>query len=353
MKYVTAGGVPRRAMTALLAGAWLSSAAFAQDMVDGKLQPLANGFPNRPIVLLVVDEPGSVDSVFANQIAEAATEISPVPVQVEHRVDFSTFGTWEALAWLQDQGELADEGYIAMIYTTPDMMIDLLAVDIEGATGVGFDDLNTVIGTEQVPFVMVQRADAPWGDTLDDLVEYAKANPGTVTHLTGGLGSGTDAAMQVWLRELGIEVQDVPGGSTAERALAVAAGEADITVQPLDGMLPHYQAGRLDVLMASGDQKLPEPFQDLPIAGDFGMEYDPGYIRSIAVAPSVPDEHREWLFTLFSEASKNEDYLANRAQVPGLRPVIYNHDELTQRSQAMSDLVLPVYKEMGRYWADQ
>ena len=33
----------------------------------------AAGFPDRPIVLMVIDEPGSADSVFASQIAEAAS----------------------------------------------------------------------------------------------------------------------------------------------------------------------------------------------------------------------------------------------------------------------------------------
>ena len=49
-------------------------------LAQAKMEPLADGFPNRPIVLLVVDEPGSTDSVFASQIAEAASKYSPQPV---------------------------------------------------------------------------------------------------------------------------------------------------------------------------------------------------------------------------------------------------------------------------------
>ena len=94
------------AMAIAAGGLFAASPVLAQ----AKLEPLADGFPNRPIVLLVVDEPGSTDSVFASQIAEAASKISPQPVTVEHRIDFTNFGTWEALAWVKDQGEIVKPG---------------------------------------------------------------------------------------------------------------------------------------------------------------------------------------------------------------------------------------------------
>ena len=166
----------------LMSGTALTGTAFAQDAKA----PLADGFPNQPIVLLVIDEPGSVDSLYASQIAAAASKISPQPIVVEHRIDFTNFGTWEGIAWIKDQGELASEGYITYVLTLPDAMIDMAAIDIESMTGMTVDDLNTVIATERVPFMLIQRSDAPWGDTLQSFVDHAKANPGTVRHITGG-----------------------------------------------------------------------------------------------------------------------------------------------------------------------
>jgi len=155
----------RRYFLASVAGAAMGFGAMSATAQE-VMAPLADGFPDRPIVLLVVDEPGSTDSVFASQIAEAASKYSPQPVTVEHRIDFTNFGTWEALAWVQDQGEMASNGYINYVYTLPDATIDLLAIDIETQVGVGLDDLVGVIGAERVPIIMIQRSDAPWGDTL-------------------------------------------------------------------------------------------------------------------------------------------------------------------------------------------
>lgn len=323
-------------------------------LAQAKMEPLADGFPNRPIVLLVVDEPGSTDSVFASQIAEAASRISPQPVTVEHRIDFTNFGTWEAIAWIRDQGKLASEGYINYIYTLPDATIDLLAIDIESQVGVGLDDLVGIIGAEKVPIIMIQRADAPWGDTLEDMVKYAKENPGKIRHISGGPGSGHDATMQSWVRRLGIEVKDVQSGSPAERALAVASGEGDINTSPVDVFQPHMDAGRVVPLMASG-KDLPPPWDKLPSAqGTLGWTDDPfGQVRVIAATPEVSEEHREWLFKLFAEATKDEDYRKKRLQISGLQILNLNTEELRQIADTAIEKVKPIYQEKGIYWEDQ
>lgn len=330
------------------------AAAPLPGLVEGKLPALADGFPSRQIVLLVVDEPGSTDSVFANQIAESASKMSPQPVVVQHRIDFTNFGTWEALAWVQDQGEMARQGYINFIYTLPDATIDLLAIDIEGQVGVGLDHLNGIIGAERVPIVMIQRADAPWGDTLESLIAYAKDNPGEVRHISGGPGSGHDATMQSWLRRLDVTVNDVLGGTPAERALAVASGEGDINTSPVDVFQPHMDAGRVEPLMISG-RDMPAPWDKLPSAqGTLGWSDDPfGQVRAIAAAPEVPAEHAQWLNELHRLAIQDPDYRTKREQISGLQILELGREDLAAVANTAIEKVKPIYQEKGIYWADQ
>ncbi|MBH0238809.1 Bug family tripartite tricarboxylate transporter substrate binding protein [Methylobrevis albus] len=344
-------GAARCGLAALIvAGAGAAASAQSAE----KLAPLADGFPNKQIVLLVIDEPGSTDSVYANQIAEQASKISPQRVIVEHRVDFTNFGTWEGIAWLKDQGALASDGYIAYVLTQPDAVIDMVAIDIEEMTGVTFDDFNPIIATEQVPFMLIQRADAPWGDTLEEFVAHAKANPGTVRHITGGPGGGQDAAMRVWLRHLGVTVNDIIGGNPTERALAVASGEGDITVSPVDVLTPHFDANRVEVLMGSGADAFPAPWDKVPSAGSLGMTDDPfDQTRTIAVSPDVSAEHAAWLFELFSKAGADPDYQARRMQISGLTPIEFNREQSREHAQTGYDKVLPIFKELGIYWGDQ
>lgn len=353
-RYLLAGVAAATFAGAALMGLADSALAQGPQLVDGKLPALADGFPNRPIILLVVDEPGSTDSVFASQIAEAASKISPHPVVVEHRIDFTNFGTWEALAWVKDQGDLANQGYLNYIYTLPDATIDLLAIDIKSQVGVDLEDLNGIFGAERVPIIMIQRADAPWGNTLDDLVKYAKEHPGEIRHISGGPGSGHDATMQSWVRRLGIQVKDIQSGTPAERALAVASGGGDINTSPVDVFSPHLEAGKVVPLMASG-KDLPPPWDKLPSAqGTLGWTDDPfGQVRVIAASTEVPAEHEEWLYALFKAATQDPDYQKKRLQISGLQILDLDKDALRKLADTAIEKVKPIYQEKGIYWADK
>lgn len=328
----------------------LPTAVLAQD----KKAALADGFPAQPIVLLVIDEPGSVDSIYANQIAEAASRLSPQPVVVEHRTDFTNFGTWEGIGWIKDQGELASEGYITYVLTLPDAMIDMAAMDITGMTGQSTADLNPVIATERVPFMFIQRADAPWGRTIQGFVDHAKTNPGTVRHITGGPGGGMDAAMRFWLTGLGVTVLDVIGGNPTERALAVASGEGDITASPPDVLSPHLDAGKVALLMGAGDGAFPAPWEAIPTSGSLGIANDPfKQTRTIAASPGVSEEHRQWLYELFSAAAQDPGFVEQRQKVTALELVDLDPLEAKALSELGLETAVTMFKALGIYWADQ
>lgn len=342
--------VMRRVFLSGAAALALTAPAMAQEM----MAPTASGFPNQPIVLMVIDSPGSADSVYASQIAEAASKISPHPVVVEHREDFTNFGTWEGIAWIKDQGEIASEGYITYVLTIPDAMVDMAAIDIEDMTGMTTDDLNTVIATERVPFFLIQRSDAPWGDTLDEFVAYATENPGTIRHITGGAGGGMDAAMRFWLGNLGVTVTDVIGGNPGERALAVASGEGDITAAPPDVLSPHYDAGRVELLLGAGADPFPAPWDAVVPSGSRFDTADPfSQTRTIATSPDVSDENRDWLYALFSAAAQDPAYVAQRSSVTALQLVDLDPQEAKDLAMYGLDVSVNMFKELGIYWGDQ
>jgi tripartite-type tricarboxylate transporter receptor subunit TctC len=326
-----------------------STAFFAQD----QMAPTASGFPNGPLTLVVVDDPGSADSIYANQLVEAASALSPVPIRIEHRQDFSNFGTWEAIAWINGMGQQGDEGYVSYVYTVPGSVVDLLSIDMKSEIGVDLDDLNVVVSTETLPYFIHQRADAPWGDTIENLIAYAQENPETVRYISGGIGGSQDAAMRWYLDKMGITVNTIIGGSGPERALTVASGQGDITVSPPDLILPHFEGGRVDLLMVSGSQPSPEPWVGVPSAADLGIENDPwGQTRGIGVGSAVPEEHRAWLEELFTRAAENPDFVARREQVPGLAVQILDSEATLDVARRTYDETLPIMRELGVYWGD-
>jgi tripartite-type tricarboxylate transporter receptor subunit TctC len=334
-------------------------AATAQDdkptFIDGKLQPLADGFPSGPLTIMVIEEPGAPDSVYATHLAKAADKISPVSIKIEHRTDFSNFPTWEALAWINQQGPELNDGRVVYVSSWPGNIADLIVDDVKTATGVDLEDLNPIIASDTMPYFLYQRADAPWGHTLDDFLKHAKANPGTMRYISGGPGGGSDAAMKWYMGALGFTVDEIIGGNSVERSLAVASGDGDVTVSASDIILPHFEGGKVDVLLMSGTRPAPKPWEHVPNTASIGLTTDPGWgsTRGIATTKQVPDAHRAWVEALFLKALEDPDYIRERTKVPGLIIEGLGHDAAQARMQSIYDAALPLMQAAGVYWKDK
>jgi tripartite-type tricarboxylate transporter receptor subunit TctC len=303
---------------------------------------------------MVVDPPGSSDSIYAMQLVDVAKKMSPVPIKIEHREDFSSFGTWEAIAWTMDQGEVGNEGYIPIIAGAPGTIIDLIVIDMKKEVGVDLNDYIPVVFTETIRYLIHQRADAPWGNTMQDFIAYAKKNPGKLRYISGGGAGGQNAAMQWYMSKFGFTVKEILGGGSGERALAVAAGEGDFTLSPADVVLPHWQAKKVKVLMVSGPEKPPAPWEDVPTAIDLGLKDDPhGMSRGIIVSAKVPESHRAWLETLFTASVKDKEYMTNRQKIPGITLKTLNKEASDKLVRDAYDFMLPIFKKMGLFWGDK
>ena len=318
------------------------------EWVDGVLQPLSDGFPEQEITLLVADEAGSPDGVYARQLQDAAEELSPVPIQVVDRTDFTSFGTWEALSWVLEQPEGAT-GHINIVFTAPGGIVDLHTAPVVEDLGLDLEFLQPVIATEDLPYVVHKCAEAPW-ESMEQLVEYTRENPGELRYISGGAGSGQDVAFLWYLSEENLNggpVDLIPGGSQSQRATAVAACEGEVTTSPVDLVLPHYQAGRVEVLMVGRDTPI-EPWTDVPTAADLGMPDDPwGQTREVVVPGDVPPEHVDWLFELWSTAVEDPTFVENREQLPGLTMNVRGPDEAEELNRTAFEAAETVTRDLG------
>ncbi|CAN5475646.1 hypothetical protein BH10ACT4_BH10ACT4_15120 [soil metagenome] len=290
---------------------------------DGKLLPLKDGFPSSALSLVVVDEAGSDDGIYARQVQEAAAAISPVDIKVLDRPEFgSTYGAWEAIDWAGDQRG-GDDGYLSTVVTLPGSTIDLLATPVASDLGVTMESLNTILLTESVPYVIVTRSDAPWGDSFEEMLAYAKAHPGEVKYISRGPGAGPDLAMNNYANIAGVEFNTSVGGSHAEINTAIGAGAGDIAVTLPGAASPFIQDGKVVLLTCTGNTN--------PCAANWGTEQpnaasvvggidnDPwGSNRGLIATHDIPESHRLWLEALFQAATQSPDFVKARTSIPGV-----------------------------------
>ena len=163
---------------ALVVTLGVSSAVVAQpgEFVKGVLQPLADGFPNKAITLIVIDEPGSRDGIYARTMQEALRGISPVNILVSDE-EVAQGGTFYKMGDLLTRPG-GDQGYFPFIMDLWGTSLDPLMEPVKEETGKGIDDLQVIINTESLGYFVMQTKTVPRGPTWADFVKYANAHPG-------------------------------------------------------------------------------------------------------------------------------------------------------------------------------
>ena len=319
---------------------------------DGKLQPLKDGFPRNVLSIVVVDEAGSDDGIYARQFAEAASSIAPVDIKVMDRPEFgSTYGAWEALDWIKDQRG-GDEGYMMAVVTLPGSTIDLLSTPVAHDLGVSMESLNTVALTESVPYVVVSRAGAPWGDSFEEMLKYAKAHPGEVRYISRGPGAGPDLALNNYADLAGVEFNTSVGGSHSEINTALGANAGDIAVTLPGAASPFVQDGKVALLTCTGNTNpcAANWGKEQPNAASLlGIDNDPwGSTRGLVAAQDTPESHRLWLQALVNAVAESDDFIAARTSIPGVGMVNLDKAGALELQQAAYGTAYDILDQLGQ-----
>ena len=162
---------------------------------------LAQGYPDRPIRLLVPFTPGGGTDILARILAQKMSESMGQPVVVDNRPGANTLVATEALA------RAPADGYTLLI------QVNNLAANATLYRGkMSFDtvkDLAPVTLVAGNPHVLVVTPSLPVKD-LKEFVALAKANPGTITFASAGSGSVNHLAGEMLKSAAGIDMVHVP-----------------------------------------------------------------------------------------------------------------------------------------------
>jgi tripartite-type tricarboxylate transporter receptor subunit TctC len=117
-------------------------------------------------------------------------------------------------------------------------------------------DLAPVGLVVRVPNVLAVGGDTPFR-TLDDLIEQAKAEPGTITYATSGIGNTQHLAGALLDKLAGVETVHTPCKGAAQQIADVVGGHVDATYAGLAAILPFIQEGRARAIAVTSAQRLP------------------------------------------------------------------------------------------------
>ncbi|MDD5206098.1 MAG: tripartite tricarboxylate transporter substrate binding protein [Desulfobacterales bacterium] len=252
----------------------------------------AQAYPNRPIQLIIAIPAGGGGDVNARLIIDEIAKNAGTQVIPTNKPGASdTVGT-DALAKSKNDGYTI--GYTsgaAMVYfrlTNPDAVHYDPIKDFEPL------GLHTFF-----PLSVAVQADSPW-KTFKELVEYAKQNPGKLRVSTAGVGSAANFNVQITQSLTGAQFTHVPFKGGEAVVTALLGGHVEVSFDIVGKFLPHVEAGKLRILLAS--TKTPV-LKDVPTLKELGYPRDllSGWHGLFAPA-GIPAEARKVLLPAVEKA---------------------------------------------------
>ncbi|WP_240939419.1 tripartite tricarboxylate transporter substrate binding protein [Diaphorobacter sp. HDW4A] len=204
---------------------------------------MAQSFPNRPVTMIVPWPPGGGSDTQLRALAHAASKHLGQPIVVENKAGAS--GTMGALALTSAK----PDGYTIT-------QIPLGVIRRPLIQKVNYDpkkDFSYVIGVSGYTFGLVVPASSPF-KTFNDLIDYAKANPGKLMYGSAGNYTGPHLTMEEIQMNNGVQFEHVPYKGTTDLLQALLAGQLIAGVEAT-GWAPYVDNGKLRLLVTWGEQR--------------------------------------------------------------------------------------------------
>jgi tripartite-type tricarboxylate transporter receptor subunit TctC len=138
-------------------------------------------------------------------------------------------------------------------------------------------------------YVMVARKDLPQA-TLKDIVAAAKANPGSITVATAGVGTGQHLVAAAFMKAAGVKLLEVPYKGSPPAFTDLLAGRIDLFFDSIAAGLPYVQSGQargIAVLSSKRSPLAPE-VPTMSEAGVPGLDVD-SWLGIFAPAKTPPE----------------------------------------------------------------
>lgn len=280
----------RRALTVglsagvLIAGAaTLPGAAFAAD------------YPTKPIELIVPYAAGGGTDLVARAFADAAKKHLPQSMGVVNKTGGGgAVGLTEIMAARPD-------GYKIGMGT-----VEITLLPHMGVARFTVDDFTPIARLNAEPSAITVKADAPW-KTIEEFLDYAKANPGKVRIGNSGTGAIWHLAAEAMQEKTGTTFNHVPFDGANPAVTSLLGGHIEaVSVSPAE-VSSQLAAGQLRMLAVMADQRQ-KAFPEVPTLKEKGIDLSVATWRGIVVPKKTPAAVVETLRTASKAAAEDQGF---------------------------------------------
>jgi len=204
----------------------------------------ADTFPSRPITLIVPWPAGGSTDTHLRKLSELASRQLGQPIVIENKP-----GAGGMLGPLGMARNAAPDGYtLSQLTVAAFRQPYMQKVDWDPLR-----DFTYVIGVSGYTFGMVVKADSPF-KSFDDLIAYARANPGKMSYSSTGTGTSPHLLVEELASKAGVELLHVPYKGNADSTQALLGGHV-MAQSDATGWGKFVDAGSMRLLVTFGEQR--------------------------------------------------------------------------------------------------
>jgi tripartite-type tricarboxylate transporter receptor subunit TctC len=268
-------------------------------------------YPERPITLVVAFGAGGTTDIIARIAAEALSQRLGQPIVIDNRPGAG------GRAGTLHGSTLPADGYHLVTASTGTHAISILV-----QPDIGFDpreDFQYVGLIAETPYVMAVRSDSEF-QTVQDVIDYARENPGELNFGTAGVGSATHLAAELFLDIADVEMEHIPYDGSAPSSAALVGGEIEILFASFPGVIGHVINEEARVLGVGTTRRVPQ-VPDVPTMQEAGLEgYEATLWVGFSVPAGVPDDILQRLHSELKDIVENDEQVQQRLIDNGAAP---------------------------------
>jgi len=271
----------------------------------------AQAYPTRPITLVVPVAPGGGADAIARVVADRISKVLGQPVVVENRPGGNGTIATRQIARSAPDGHTLGIGMSATLSTAPTAM-----------SNVGYDprrDFSPVGLIAVSPLIVTLHPSLP-AQSIQELIALAKRDPGRLNYASGGTGSPTHLAPELFASMTGIKIIHIPYKGTGPAITDLLGGHVSMAFTSLPPAVGVVRDGRLRAVAVTGARRS-VIFPDLPTIAESGWpDYEAAPRYGIIAPAHTPRDIIRILSSALREALASEGVKA-RITSDGAEPL--------------------------------
>src|SRR5712691_9246749 len=204
----------------------------------------AQTYPAKPIRIVVGFPPGGGNDIIARLVGAKMQENWGQPVVIDNKPGANSIIAAEFVA------NSAADGYTLLVNATGGMSVNPVLY-----TKLPYDSLKDFVPISMVgsfPLVLVVHPAVP-ANSVQELVAYAKANPGKLNYSSGS--TAFQVASEMFKQMTGSDIKHIPYKGSAASITAVIAGDVQMTIVDTPPLVPQISAGRVKALAVTSAKR--------------------------------------------------------------------------------------------------